>query len=60
MKARRRREKWEDRDSEEEKYLDEYILTDIIEGGILGIFTFRVINFCYMCISYNKYLCLLL
>lgn len=27
----------------------------IIEGGILGIFTFHVLNFCYICIFYNKH-----
>lgn len=35
-------------------------LTDIIiKGGILGIFTFQVINFCHRGIFYNKHVWLL-
>lgn len=35
-------------------------LTDIIiKGGILGIFTFQVINFCHGCIFHNKQVWLL-
>lgn len=40
---------------EEEKYLDGYILDFIVETGILGIFTARVLNFCSICIFHNEY-----
>lgn len=28
---------------------------DIIQGKILGVFTFHVINFCHICILHNKH-----